>query len=153
MAAAKDNGVVEKVVDITEQPKARVEVKVSIITPVSIDLDPESDVVYRMRMTNKATRIIDEMTGINIWQGIGDINNVKAHHLCVMVWACLLWEHPTLTLEKVEEMPGMDAVNFVYIITRLDKLLTESTPVADPNAKSDPNASPSVGSTTGQSDA
>lgn len=149
MAAGKPNGAVEKVE--IPQPQPKIEIKPNIIPPVDIELDPEHpEVRYRLRMTNRATRLILEATGINIWNGLGAIENLTAEHLCIIVCNCLKWEHRDLKIEDVEELPGMDAANFFYVISRLDRMFEMNMPVPDPNAKPDPNESPSVGSNTGQ---
>jgi hypothetical protein len=148
------NAVEQPVVE--ERPAPR-PVKPTLVKPVNIELDPDkSEDYYQLRMTNKSMQLIEDMLGVNMWNGLGGVSNITAKHVAVMIWACLLWKFPEITIEDIEMLPGMDMANFVYVVTRLDAVVYGSLPEPDPtndDKESDPNANPSAGSTSGQSDA
>lgn len=92
----------------------------NIIDPITVVLDPQYPDKYRMKLTLRAMRKIQEINGDNLFDG--SIFNGTAvptlDRLAIYIWASLLWEHPELTLEEVEEMPGMIVSNAAYLYDR-----------------------------------
>lgn len=149
------NGAAQSEVEVKQAAKIDI-TKPVIIKPVNVYLeDDKADDYYQLRLTNQALQLIEEHVGINLWQGLGAIENIKPRHLAQIVWACLLWKHKDLKIEDVEIMPGMDLPNLLYIVGRIDAAIyahmPEPEPLKEGEEPADPNASPSAGSNSGQS--
>lgn len=156
--AASTNGTGTKE-EVQEVKAALPPMRPNLVRPVPIVLDFEhedDETFYQLRMSNLAMELIEESIGLSLWRGLDNIEGLKPVHVATMVWACLKWQHPELTLEQVRQLPGMDISNLVYVITKLQDViyghLPEPPKEGEQSEDADPNPNPSVGSTSGQSE-
>lgn len=140
-----------------------------VVEDIPIVLDDNED--RAMRMDFRAMKLIQDRTGLVMWQGDAwNPENLTPDKLVIIIWACLQHqddnvrckvfskgnecaEHDThLYIEDVEAMPGMQLSNFMYLTDRIGMLWGVSMPQADANTNdedategTDPN--PQIAST------
>lgn len=115
--------------------------KPRVIEPVAIQLDRER----LLSLPFWAIRRFQKKTGLSAWDhdrvwGFPPDPDVIVH----LVWAALLEEDESLTVEQVERFPNLDLANMLYVRGRLDKLWGEVNPPPDAPGEqpgtNDPNA-------------
>lgn len=100
-----------------------------LIEPVEIELDK----TRHMRLPFWALRRFEKETGVGAW----DHEQVWSYPpnldlMIALIWAALLEEEPTLTLDQVEMLPGMEFANMLYLRGRLDALWGRNNPDPEP---------------------
>lgn len=107
---------------------------------VTLKLDRERP----LHFTFKALRLFEEKTGVNgfheekIWPYPWDLKIILPY-----IWAGLLEDDPELTVEKLEELPGMEYGNIIYFRRQCQRAWGQNAPPPEPktNGKSAaPNA-------------
>lgn len=115
----------------------------TIVDPVTIILDPATPDKYHMRLDFRAMRLIQKETGDIMWDSsIFEKGAPSPEKLLVYIWACLQWEHPDLTGEDLEIMPGFHMMNLPYLVDRFYANWNISMPDTSENTsetKTDPN--------------
>lgn len=103
-----------------------------LFTPVVIELDRPR----RMRLSFKALRLFESKTGISpwdhdrVWRPSGSSTEVLKVTL-TLLWCSLLEDDPTLKMDQLEDLPGMEIGNIHYIRNRLEACWGESMPPAE----------------------
>lgn len=100
-----------------------------VIEPVPILLDRERS----LRLDFKGMKAFQQWTGLSPW-GNEAWRGDDADTMLALIWASLLHEDPSLTLEDVIAMPGMDMGNIAYLTDRLGKLWGNTMPPPEPVA-------------------
>lgn len=169
--SAEPTRLVTQTVDAIQSRYGRV-VDPKIVEDVPIVLD---DKERSLRMDFRAMRIIQQHTGLVMWNGASwNEDNLTPDKLATIIWACLLHadpyatscktfkaggdctnaEHEHTTIDDVESMPGMQLSNFTYITDRIGMLWGIVMPQADDSEadseaveaeSTDPNAVSSTG--------
>jgi len=99
--------------------------------PVTIQLDKERHI----KMTLGGMYAFKQKTGKSLLKGF-NVADLDEGNLIALVWSCLIWEDPTLTLEACGFMLDTEAVNAVT-----SAIITPEN--ISPNAGSRPNGSTS----------
>lgn len=122
-AKTSDNNVTPintDLVDVQKTVATYVPSQPNIVDPIDILLDPAEPDKYKLRLDFRAMREIEKKTGDIMWDGSIFENGVAPtpEKLLVYIWACLLWQHPKLTTEDVEILPGFHMMNMPYLTDR-----------------------------------
>lgn len=96
-----------------------------LVKPVPIVLDRERHMV----MDFAAMDAFEDATGFSAWGREAWDGNPR--RVAALIWAALLHEDPTLTLDEVKRMPAMTLSNMAYLTERLGELWGETMPEAD----------------------
>lgn len=78
---------------------------------VTIQLDRERP----LHLNFKALRLFEQQTGVGAWDDVVWDRPYKLKLLSTLLWAALLEDDPTLTLDALYELPGMEFGNIHYI--------------------------------------
>jgi hypothetical protein len=108
--------------------------KPKIVKPVPITLDRERTMVMNFR----AMKTFHKMTGLSPWsRPVWD--DPSPDIMAALLYCALSHEDPRLTLEDVENMPGLEMGNMAYIHERIGELWGETMPDEDaPVAATEP---------------
>ena len=98
---------------------------------VTLQLDKER----HAKLTLGGMKAFQQKTGKSLLKGF-NVAELDEGDIIALVWACLIWEDPTLTLEACGFMLDMEAVNSVTSAFT-------SMGSSPPNAESRPNGSTS----------
>lgn len=103
-----------------------------IFDRITIQLDRERP----LRLSFKSLRIFEQETGVSgwneerIWAYPWDVKLVLT-----FLWVALLDDDPTLTLEQLEDLPGVEYGNLPYIRRKLTDCWGQNAPPPDAPAK------------------
>jgi hypothetical protein len=98
-----------------------------LIEPVPINLDGR---IRHLRLGFKEMYRFHLQTGLSAWAR--EVWNDPSPDIMVaLLWAGLLHEDPTLTVEQVENFPGLQMGNIAYITDRIGELWGKTMPDAD----------------------
>jgi hypothetical protein len=113
--------------------------KPKVINPVPIVLDRDRTLV----MNFKAMKLFHRMTGLSPWAR--EVWSDPAPEiLSALLYAALSHEDSQLTLEMVEEMPGLEMGNIAYLSDRLGELWGETMPEADQETARENGTAPNL---------
>ena len=77
--------------------------------PVILQLDKQRTA----KLTLGGMKAFEEKTGKSLLKGF-EITELNAGDIIALIWCCLIWEDPALTLEKVGFLLDMETANKVF---------------------------------------
>ncbi len=89
-----------------------------IVEPVVVELDRPR----KLRFDLGAQKAFYRETGV----GIQRFDQENPEHICALIWASLLRDDPSLTVDQVDEM--IDMGNLEYVFERVTEAINRSMP-------------------------